>query len=340
MMFSALRQRPRRRVFAITALACAVSIAVSACGSSTPKLTPAQQITRTEAASSHIKSGRLHLVFALKLNGPKVLKGKPLALTVSGPFENKVGTDLAITVSAVGSTGDLGVDVVNKRLYVGLANTFYSVPDSALKSLLSVSDLTQTQGLSGSTSASAAERELKSLGINPRGWISAWQDLGEVNIAGVNTEHLQGQINVSKILSQVLNAVSKSTSNATAPSKQSLALIDSAITTSRVDLYIGESDHILRKADFDLAFVVPALVQSQAGGLTSGSLTASLVLTDVNQPQSVSAPANPQPLSRIRTGLIALEAQLAPALKLLSGAITSSPSSPTKPKPANTTPGY
>jgi hypothetical protein len=305
-------------------------LALAACGSSSaPTLTPAQQLTQTFKASSHIVSGDIALSVDLKLNGIKQLKGKPIAITVTGPFEKSVGADLKITVSAVGATGDLGLDIVNKKLYVGLANIFYSLPTSALKSALGSSGITAIGSAKIPTTTASASAELAKLGIDPRTWITGWRDLGATSVGGVSSEHLQGQLDVAKILGDLETAASKSgaTSSSGSSDADGLAMIESAITTSHVDLYIGVSDHIIRGADFDLAFTVPALIKAEVGGLTSGSLTANLVLTGVNAPQKVVAPANPKPVSGILTGVAALEKQLRPALKLLASEITPSVSS-------------
>jgi hypothetical protein len=98
-----------------------------------------------------------------------------------------------------------------------------------------------------------------------------------------------------------------------------LPLLEQAITSARVDIYTGTSDHIVRELDLSIDFSVPALASGLLGGLTGGSLDVVATLTAVNVPQTISAPPNPQPASKLLNGVFALESELGSLSSLFAG---------------------
>jgi hypothetical protein len=100
-----------------------------------------------------------------------------------------------------------------------------------------------------------------------------------------------------------------------------LPLLESAITKAQVDIYTGVADHIVRKADLDIAFTVPQIAAGAIDGLTGGSLTADVTLTDVNQPQTITAPAGAQPAtkSKLLNAVFALESKFGSLSSLVAG---------------------
>ena len=55
----------------------------------------------------------------------------------------------------------------------------------------------------------------------------------------------------------------------------------------------------MRELKFALAFTVPPIDQSSVGGLTSGSLALDVTITNLNTPQTITAPASSEPLSNL-----------------------------------------
>ena len=98
-----------------------------------------------------------------------------------------------------------------------------------------------------------------------------------------------------------------------------LPLLESAITSAQVDIYTGVADHIVRRVDLDIAFTVPAIAAGAIDGLTGGSLTVDVTLTDLNQPQTITAPAGAQPASKLLNGVFALESKFGSLASLVAG---------------------
>ena len=279
------------------------------------KASPATLVSQSFSASDAINSGQVALAVVLKLNGISQLGGKPITLDVSGPFErsgNRLSTDLAATVSVGGSTAHLGFDAVDKKLYVGLVGTFYELPASATPKA--------SLGASGPTGV------LSALGIDPKTWLTNPHIVGTATVGDVSTEHLTAEINVPNVLNDLSKVIPSTGSTGTgtgstgtgSSTDTTLALVESAVTSAHVDVYTGVADHIVRKFDLAIAFTVPQIAAAALNGLSGGSLNLDVTLTQLGKPQTITAPANPQPSSKLLNGVFALESQFGSLASLAS----------------------
>jgi len=312
--------RKLRRLAAIP-LATAAALAVAACGggahadkTAAAKVSPAKLLSQSFSASDALNSGHVALTLDLRLDGVKQLDGKPIALSVSGPFQRTGGeldTDLVATVSAGSSSAELALDKVGKDTYVELAGTFYKLPTAGASG---------ATGVSGLLGATGARGLLGGFGIDPSSLLSDPRDVGEKTVGGVLTEHVQAQINIANVLNDVSKMIGGATgANGASTSTSVLALLQSAITTAQVDLYTGVADHIVREFDLDIAFTVPAIAAGVLDGLTAGSLTLDATLTGLGQRQTVTAPASAQPSSKLLNGVFALESKFGSLASVVAG---------------------
>jgi hypothetical protein len=314
----------------------ATAIGLAACGgsghakpSASVKASPARLVSQTFSASGGVASGNVSLSLELTLAGIKQLDGKPVSLTVSGPFSrsgHEISTDLTAVVSAADSSATIGFDRVDGRSYLGLGGTFYDLTQA-----------TSTIPLKGVTflgsapvGGSGATGPFGALGIDLRSWITDPVELRPADVGGVRTDHLQAQIDVANVLGDVSKmiagsgATGASGSSAASNVTSLLPLLESAITKAQVDIYTGVTDHIVRKADLEIAFTVPQIAAGAIDGLTGGSLTADVTLTDLNQPQTITAPAGAQPASKLLNGVFALESRFGSLASLVAGLTGSS----------------
>ena len=314
-------------------LAIAAAIGLAACGggghakaSASVKASPARLVSQTFSASGDVASGNVSLTLDLALDGIKQLDGKPVSLTVSGPFSrsgHQISTDLTAVVSAAGSSATIGFDRVDGKSYLGLGGTFYDLTQGT--STIPIEGVTPLG--SSPDGASGASGTFAALGIDLRSWITDPVELPQTEVGGVTTDHLRAQIDVANVLGDVskmiggAGATGASGSSASSNVTSLLPLLESAITTAQVDIYTGVADHIVRRADLDIAFTVPQIAAGAIDGLTGGSLTADATLTDVNQPQTITAPAGAQPAtkSRLLNGVFALESKFGSLASLVAG---------------------
>ena len=311
-------------------LAIAAAIGLAACGggghakaSASVKISPARLVSQTFSASGGVASGSVSLSLDLTLDGIKQLDGKPISLTVSGPFSRSahvISTDLTAVISAAGASDTIGFDSVDGRSYLGLGGTFYDLTQGSTSIKDGVTPLgSAPAGASGAFGA---------LGIDLRSWITDPVELPQTSVGGVTTDHLQAQIDVANVLGDVSKMIgARGATGATGAAGSStssdvtslLPLLESAITKAQVDIYTGVADHIVRKADLDIAFTVPEIAAGAIDGLTGGSLTVDVTLTDLNQPQTITAPPAVQPARKLLNGVFALESRFGSLASLVAG---------------------
>jgi len=288
-------------------LAALAALAIAACGgsghpsASAHASTPGVLLSKSLRATGAIQSGHLDLALVLTLNGVAALGGAPLSLDVAGPFQRDsaghFATDLTITLTAAAKTRTFGLDIVDGTVYLGAGGTFYELPANALHMS------------AGATGASGAAGLFASLGINPRSWLTDPHDAGTATVGGVDTDHFTAGVDAQKLFSDLSTLITQRLSGATGASgpaskvSSELQLVAAAITSAQLDVYTGIADQVVRRVHVLVAFKVPSIASSFVGGLTGGSLDFDATLTQLNAPQTVTAPANAQPFSAIRGAL-------------------------------------
>ena len=315
---------------AAVALTAAISCAwlISSCGGASGS---AQSLLQdTFSGHTQIESGNVNLSFALGASGQSTAP-KPLAVQLSGPFENTGAGQLPrfalrLQLSAAGHPLSAGATSTGSALFVQLAGTWFSTPTSTYKAL--------QEGYAQATkkaSTAKVRSTFSSLGIEPSHWLSSPTKVGTTTVAGVQTVHLTASIDIPAFLADVsklsqagstLGLASPFTGTPTHPTTGSLSptLLNEqakSIKYAHVDVYTGQDDHLLRRLEVSATVTGTPQTQAILGGLSSAEIKVLLEFSDLNKPQTISAPANPQPPS-----------QLLPALQqlvgLLQGAGTSS----------------
>jgi hypothetical protein len=298
----ALLQRRLRRVV-LAAAAVVVASAVAACGGSgNSGADAAHVLSQTFSANvAKIHSGELSLTLHANLNGLKSVGGKPVSIQLAGPFDEPAGGTpsfaLSATVTFDGQTLPIGVTSTGKALYLEFAGTYYALPASVDSGLAKA----VPSGATGSSNT------LSSLGINPLTWLTNPKILGTTTVGGVSTDHLTAQVDVAQLLSDVAKLASHSSGLAgKSVSKQlsaaNLSQFASAIQSAHVDIYSGASDHILREFRAAVSFAIPPADKSAVDGLTGGSLTVDVTITDLNAPETITPPASSEPFSDLVGG--------------------------------------
>jgi hypothetical protein len=134
--------------------------------------------------------------------------------------------------------------------------------------------------------------------------------LGTRELAGVKTIHISAGLNLARFLADAdkLSGASGSLGIAQQQvsgllsSGESHALV-SSLTSARVDLYTGASDHLLRSLTLHAALSSNAANRKLLQGLRSATLNLRLQITSLNENQKITAPSNPRPLSDLVSAL-------------------------------------
>jgi hypothetical protein len=294
----ALLQRHLRRA-AVALAAVLAGVGLAACGGSSNTTANAQKLLSQtfKANFAKIHSGVLSLSISADLAGLKSLGGRPISLQLSGPFNETAGTvtafDFGATATVDASTLPVGIISTGKALYVEVAGTYYSLPASI------ASSIARSVHSTGATSSSSL---LAQLGINPLSWLTAPTLVGTKMVGGVDTDHLTAQLDVRELLNDVAKLAS-GTSGITGASlskeltPSNLDQLASTVSSAHVEVYTGASDHILREFAVAVRFSIPLIGQSSLGGLTGGSLDLDLTITNLNAPETITAPSSSEPFS-------------------------------------------
>jgi hypothetical protein len=319
------------------ALALAVAALLAACGSGSrdkataARTTPAALLAQTAGSIDTLSSGHIDVAAALALDGVKELGGQPITLDVSGPFARESGhlaADLNATLVAGTTSVDAAVDAVGGAVYVGLGGQFYELRGHMPSA--------GAAGTSGATGTSGIAGVLRRLGLDPSDWLSAPRIVGTADVSGVTTEHLHAAVDVANVVDDLAAAISGATGSTGASGASGstgassavgpdLRLIESAITSATLDVYTAVADHIVRRVALAIDFSVPPIAAGLLDGVSRGSLDIVATLSDVNQAQSITAPVDVQPSSKLLDGVLALESEfgsLAPFVKQLDSIST------------------
>jgi hypothetical protein len=296
---------------------CASSKARLASDTTASSSTSARSLLQQTFDATHkLTSGNLSFGFTITPSDSSTITD-PITFSVSGPFQAGTAStlpslDLTISGSAQGHHATLAVVLAGANGYITLDGAGYAVPASALAKL--ESDLSS----------------VAKLGIDPTSLISDPRIAGTDTIDGAPTTHIHGTLNVSAALQgveKVFAAVAGSSSTpGAAPDKIRSAeatQIEGELGTPSVDVWTGTSDKILRRLQIGAKLPVSGRMSSELGGLKSAALTFSYDVSDVNQPQTITAPASVKPFAQLVTKIRSLTQSLGGEL-LGSGLIQNS----------------
>jgi hypothetical protein len=284
----------------------ALALALSACGSSSNNATTL--LKQTFSGPHTVNSGNLNFSVTLNPSGSTTLTG-PISLSFGGPFQS-LGkgklpqSNFNISLSAGGKSGSLAILSTGSSGYVTLAGSSYQLPQATFQKLES-SFATVSGPSSGGSST------LSKLGINPLKWLSNPSVVGNESVAGTQTTHIRASVNVSALLADLNTFLQKASSLGTSTTARIPSTIPDA-TRSRIasevrspsfDVWTGTSDKTVRKLAISLTIPVSGQVSTLLGGLRTAQIAISMVYANLNQPQTIQAPASIQPFSQFATKL-------------------------------------
>ena len=296
-------QHRARAIVALLALAV-VALTLAACGgsnSSGGSSANAETLLRETFTGTHqIRSGKANVQLRVDVTGGTSIRG-PIQATISGPFQS-VGSgqlpkfDLALDASAQGQGLRAGLLSTSDQLFVNFGGTSYEVPAQVLAQLKQSFRRSQQQGSTQHSSFSA-------LGISPLSWLQDPTVVGTESVGGVQTDHISAKVDVNALLNDVDKLLARVSSGGIpgvpggrVPSSlpaSARTQIEQAVKSATIDVWSGQSDHTLRKLTLALSVVPPR------GATRSVDVSLSIELSDLNQPQTIQAPANSRPLNEL-----------------------------------------
>jgi len=286
------------------------------------------------AFSSSIKSADLKIDASVQLKGSPGLD-KPVRISASGPFRTNDGKlpsadiDLKIGTDGGGQTVTTGFLSTGDRAFVKFQDIYYEQPAAQVAQANRA--IAQNKDKRGS---------LRALGLDPRSWLSEAKVEGDEEIAGVQTRHVSGKLDVEAVMRNLNAFVRKSGSTLggatgqTPPkplSEDDIRQVAEVVRDPTFHVYVGKEDDIIRRVAGKIEFDVPEESRDSLGGIQSGAIEFEVEFSKVNGDQEIEAPSNPRPLSDLTTSLGG-----AGALPGLGGG--SQETTPTPPSSDGTTP--
>lgn len=302
-------QHRLRAIVALLAL-CATALALAACGSSSDdsgsggsggSSADAQTLLRQTFTGTHdIRSGRADIQLRVVATGDDSIRG-PIDVGISGPFQTAGADeipqfDMSLDLNAQGQGFKAGLISTSDRVFVEFGGTAYEAPGELIDELKSSYRRSQQENSSSGMS-------LSSLGLDPMSWLQDPTVEGTEDVGGTETDHISAQLDVDALLNDVDKVLARVSSQGLPTGQQipdripadARSQITEAVRSASVDVWSGTDDHTLRKLTLALNVEPPA----SSGGPRTLDLSLSIELTDLNEPQSIEAPATSRPLNEL-----------------------------------------
>jgi hypothetical protein len=263
--------------------------------------------TRAAGPNRTARSGVIDAKVTLALAG---LHGYPPFQTgISGPFTYRKDASLPDYTLDLGAR-DYGVTLTSAggRSYVSLGDTAYPLPAASRRLLVNAS----ARGHNGLT------RTLEQFGIAPWRWETEQRIAGGGRLDGVPVVHVATGANVGRILRDANTLLAFMTSlgltRATGLPHEigpaARRVIVHHVTSFRAGSWIGVKDHVLRRSQFTMTFKVPAADRAKLAGISGGTVSGQVDVSEVGRPHPIATPAKIGDISDFRAGIEAVgEAQ-------------------------------
>ena len=245
----------------------------------------------------------------LKLEGEIELKGlleDPIRIEAEGPFRMNerqlpsADIDLRVGSGGGGQTVTSGVLTTGDRVFLKFQDVYYEQPAAQVR---------ETNRAIAKNSRNGGQ-PLSELGLDPRSWLAQAEDEGDAEVAGVDTNHVSGTLDVESLMRNLNSFVRKSAGALGGGQEATPRLTDAdiqelsdAVKDPSFDVYVGKEDSLIRRVSGRLEFEIPEASREGLGGLRGGSIVFSVELHDVNGDQEIEAPTHSRPLSRLTRSL-------------------------------------
>jgi hypothetical protein len=258
-----------------------------------------------DAFSEDIRSADLKLEAEVELEG---MLDEPVRIEAEGPFRSNTGKlpsadiELRIGTDRGGQTITSGVLTTGDRAFVRFQDVYYEQPPARVREANEAIRRNRDGG----------GRPLSELGLDPRSWLGEAEQEGDAEVAGVETRHVSGTLDVESLMRNLNDFVARSSSalgganGQPAPPRLNEADIrelTEAVEDPSFDIYFGKDDDIIRRVSGRVEFEIPKRSRAGLGGLDGGSIVFSIEFRDVNGDQEIEAPANARPLSDLTDSL-------------------------------------
>jgi hypothetical protein len=307
-------------------LALAVPIVIAGCGSddSSSDEDPQAVLEETFNNDTKVSSGDLSLTASVDAEGEQ---GGSFEASLSGPFQGDPDNENAIpqldwTASVSGSGAGQSIDftgglvVTSDNAYVEYNDQAYEVGTDAFSQLKQAFEAQAQAAGGGSTDqgtfqeqcATAIEQaggDPSACDIDLESWLTNLTNEGTEDVGGTESIHISGDANIEQILTDIgelASSVPSAASSGFDPSQ--LSAVSGAVTDASINVYSGESDHVLRKFEVNLG-IDPSAVAPEGVTVPIGEITVDFAVEigGLNEDQTIDAPSGAKPISELLSDL-------------------------------------
>jgi hypothetical protein len=279
-------------------LALVSALLIAACGGGGNDEDPQQVLEQTFSNPTSIRSGLFDLDVRIETSGGES-PGK-FEAKLGGRFQSRGSEqfplfDFDISLEGEGGSesfsGAGGLTSTGDQAFVKFQGTEYSVPQALYQQFVTTYAQLQSQ-----SSSSEGAGLLQALGVDPAKWLSDLKNEGMEEIQGTETIHITGEANVPQLVDDLKKIAQRAGTAAGNIDPAQFDRLEGTIESGELDVNSGEDDKLLRRLQLDFELKPP---EGTPGAPDSVDFFLQLNLADVNQPQSIEAPANSQPLQNL-----------------------------------------
>lgn len=255
-----------------------------------------------KAFKSSIGSADVKLDLEIELDGVDQLED-PIEISLTGPYESGGDTripnvDWDITVRAQNQSFNAGLTSTGDRAFVAFQGTEYEVSRATVANL--------NRQIAASNKREGG-RDLADFGVTARDWVIDAEEDGDEEVAGVETTHVSGKLDVTRVLDDLNTVVEQAAklggqAGQQAPPKltdEQKQQVEDVVEDPSFDGYVGKDDGKLRRLSADLEFGVPEESRDAVGGLEGGRISFSIEFAGIGAAKQIDAPDNARPIAEL-----------------------------------------
>jgi hypothetical protein len=259
-----------------------------------------------QAFKNPIGSADMKLDIEVAIDGVESLED-PVEIAFAGPYksggEGKIpSVDWDITVRAQNQSFNAGLVSTGDRAFVGFQGTDYEVDQASVARLNRQLARSQKRG---------GERSLSDFGVTARDWVIDAKEEGDEEVAGVETTHVSGKLDVTRALEDLNKVVEQAAQlggqagNQAPPelTDEQKEQIEEIVEDPRFDAYVGNDDDKLRRLSADLEFEVPEDSRERLGGMEGGRISFTIEFANIGSEQPIQVPEDARPIAEFQQQL-------------------------------------
>jgi hypothetical protein len=297
----------RKRTFALLAVLAALTALLSACGGGGGGGSEDPQKVIENATFEGVESGTVDLTMNVKAEGES---SGNLKVDLTGPFQStgkESLPELALALSAKGDAGGESIDfeggltLLGDRAYVGYGGKNYEVDPTTFGFVKSALEKGEQEGEKEGAGGERTACQKAATSMNLEEFVNNLKNEGDEEVGGAKTTKLSGDLDPKGAVDAIIKLMETPACSSQLEAAGSLPIdelkslegeITGAVKKAHADIYVGEDDHIVRKVAADLT------VEPKGTG-EKVQIEFDFTLGEVNEQQTIKAPANAEPLEKL-----------------------------------------